>query len=87
MPSCKTALAVFLGLALFCFSLTAQEATGKVAGNVTDPSGAAVANAKVTVIQVATGTGHQTQTDQSGFYQVLQLPIGQYRVTAEAARV
>jgi outer membrane receptor protein involved in Fe transport len=84
MQNCRAVLAVLLGIALFSFPLTAQEATGKVSGVVTDPSGAAVANAKVTVTQLATGASHDTATNPSGFYQVLQLPIGHYRVIAEA---
>ena len=84
MRSCKTVLTVFLGFALFAFPLAAQEATGKISGLVTDPSGAAVANAKVRVTHIATGTPHDAITDKTGFYQVLQLPIGQYRVSAEA---
>jgi Carboxypeptidase regulatory-like domain len=53
-------------------------------GIITDPSGAVVPNAKVTVTHTATSISYQTMSDKSGFYQVLQLPIGSYRVTAEA---
>ncbi len=78
------ALAVVLSL-LFCATqIEAQDTTGKITGTVSDPSGAAVAGAKVTVTQNATSTSHATTTDQSGTYQVLQLPIGLYSVTAEA---
>ncbi|MBV9499477.1 MAG: TonB-dependent receptor [Acidobacteriaceae bacterium] len=77
-------LAVPLSL-LFCATqIEAQATTGKITGTVTDPSGAAVAGAKVTVTQNATGISHATVSDQSGTYQVPQLPIGLYSVTAEA---
>ncbi|MGI8958565.1 MAG: carboxypeptidase regulatory-like domain-containing protein [Bryobacteraceae bacterium] len=77
----KTAIALAL---LFCAAhVQAQDTTGKVTGTVTDPSGAVVPNAKVTVTHAATGIGHTVTTDQSGIYQVLQLPIGLYTVTAQ----
>jgi outer membrane receptor protein involved in Fe transport len=63
----------------------AQDATGKITGTVSDPSGAAVPNVKVTAVSAATNKSYQTTTNSSGTYQVLQLPIGLYRVTAEAS--
>jgi len=70
--------------ALCAFRAVAQDATGKVVGNITDPSGAAVPNAKVTVTNADTNISHATVTNGSGYYQVLQLPIGRYKVTAQA---
>jgi outer membrane receptor protein involved in Fe transport len=64
--------------------LLAQDATGKITGVVTDQSGAVVANASVTVTNLATNFHKETQTDSSGSYQVLLLPIGKYKVTASA---
>ncbi|MBV8072602.1 MAG: TonB-dependent receptor [Acidobacteriaceae bacterium] len=71
-------------LALVCLRVSAQEATGKITGVVTDASGAVVPSAKVTVIETATNTSHAATTDSSGSYQVLQLPIGMYKVTVNA---
>jgi hypothetical protein len=65
--------------------LSAQDATGRIIGNVTDPSGAVVAGAKVTIVNVATQITSTTTTDTAGFYQVLALPIGSYDVTIEKA--
>src|SRR5271154_6918726 len=62
----------------------AQEASGRVIGVVTDPSGSVVPQAKVTVTNVDTNTSNQTTTGTDGSYQVLLLPVGSYRVTAEA---
>jgi len=62
----------------------AQDATGKIAGNVTDASGAVISGAKVVVTNLDTKTSKQTLTNGQGFYQVLQLPIGHYEVSAEA---
>ncbi|HEX4544682.1 MAG TPA: carboxypeptidase regulatory-like domain-containing protein, partial [Candidatus Acidoferrum sp.] len=61
----------------------AQNATGRIIGNVTDPSGAAVSGAAVTVTNVATQASQKVLTDTEGFYQVLGLAIGRYRVTVE----
>jgi hypothetical protein len=57
-----------------------QEATGRIIGNVTDPTGAAVVGANVTVTNVSTLISRSTVTDTNGFYQVLSLPIGSYKV-------
>jgi hypothetical protein len=61
----------------------AQDATGRIIGNVTDQSGAPIADAKVTVRNLATGNVQETRTDKDGFYQVLSLPIGTYTATVE----
>jgi outer membrane receptor protein involved in Fe transport len=74
-----------LGAFLFSACLLAQDATGKIAGVVTDPSGAVVSNAAVTVTNMATNVAKETKTDTSGFYQVPLLPIGKYKVNATAA--
>jgi hypothetical protein len=52
-------------------------------GNVTDQSGAAIAGAKVTATHTGTLNPAETTTDKDGFYQLLSLPIGTYRVTIE----
>jgi len=62
----------------------AQDATGKIAGNVVDASGGLVVGATVVITNIGTKTSKQTVTDKQGFYQVLQLPIGLYQVSAEA---
>ena len=66
-------------------ALRAQDATGRIIGNVTDPSGAPIPGAQVTVTNLATKIVETTSSDASGFYQVLSLPIGEYEVTVEAA--
>src|SRR5579884_1448181 len=75
--------AVFSILALSS-TASAQNATGRVIGNVTDPQGAAIANARITVTNAQTHVSRETATDNNGQYQVLDLPIGMYTVTAEA---
>ncbi|HSZ61158.1 MAG TPA: TonB-dependent receptor [Terriglobales bacterium] len=68
--------------ALFATEATAQQATAKIVGVVTDPQGAVVPGVKVTVTNTATNVTISTTTDKSGFYQVLNLPIGTYKVNA-----
>jgi outer membrane receptor protein involved in Fe transport len=77
--------AFILGALLLPACLLAQDATGKITGVVTDPSGAVVANASVTVTNLETNSRKDIHTDSSGFYQALPLPIGKYKVTASAS--
>jgi hypothetical protein len=65
--------------------LSAQDATGTVAGVITDPSGAVVQQANVTVTNAGTKISTQTTTNSNGFYQVQHLPIGNYQVSVQAA--
>jgi hypothetical protein len=61
----------------------AQDATGRIVGNVTDQSGASIVDVKVTVRNVATDIVQEATSDKDGFFQVLALPIGSYTVTFE----
>lgn len=72
-------------LALLPWSIQAQDATGRVVGRVTDPSGAVIPNAAITATNAATNISRTATTDATGEYQVLQLPIGVYRVKVEAS--
>ena len=77
----RASLLIFVTMA---FTLTAAaQNNATLQGTVTDPSGAAVPGANVTVIEQATGATRQTQTTNTGFYQVAQLPPGQYTVAVE----
>ncbi len=81
----RGAAAALAAVILFCLPVSAQEAAGKIVGTVTDQSGAAVPGAKVTVTNTETNISRDATADTVGFYQVLQLPIGHYRVAATAA--
>jgi len=74
-------LIAFLGLA--CGSALAQF-TGSIQGTVQDPSNAAVATAKVTLVSTATGVTATAVSDASGNYRFVSLAPGAYRVTVEA---
>jgi outer membrane receptor protein involved in Fe transport len=69
---------------LWALPLAAQDATGRVIGVVTDPSGSVIPKAKVTVTNADTKAKAETLAGEDGAYQVLLLPIGNYTVSAEA---
>ena len=66
---------------LAAVSLSAQTFRGTILGTVTDPSGAVVAGAKVTVKNTGTGLERSTETSGDGSYSLPELPIGTYNVT------
>ena len=59
--------------------------SGDLTGTATDPSGAAVPNAKLTVIDTAKGIERSVVTDEHGFYRVSGLAPSSYKVTVEHA--
>lgn len=61
----------------------AQTPTGAIEGTITDPSGAVVPNAKVTVSEAATGRVINTTTNSAGFYSIRNLIPGVYNVRLE----
>ena len=70
---------------LAAVTLSAQTFRGTILGTVTDPSGAVVAGAKVTVKNVGTGLERTTETSADGSYALPELPIGTYTVTVVLA--
>jgi outer membrane receptor protein involved in Fe transport len=76
-------LAVFALLALTCSGF-AQVQNGQFTGTVTDQTGAAIPNVKITVTNLATNLSFSTTTSSAGTYTATQLPIGNYKLTAEA---
>jgi hypothetical protein len=61
--------------------VSAQTFRGTILGTVTDPSGAVIAGAKVTVKNLGTGLERTTETSADGSYSLPELPIGTYTVT------
>ncbi|HTC50209.1 MAG TPA: carboxypeptidase regulatory-like domain-containing protein [Candidatus Aquilonibacter sp.] len=66
---------------LTVLSLSAQTFRGTILGTVTDPSGAVVAGATVSVKNAGTGLERTTQTSADGSYALPELQIGTYTVT------
>jgi hypothetical protein len=62
----------------------AQQDVGYIFGTVTDQTGAAVPNAKVTVTWQATGLALTVNTNETGYYVSQPLQVGQYTVSADA---
>ena len=74
--STLTRFALVLTLLALCSSLVwAQGGTGELSGLVTDPTGAVVANAQLTLTNSATGEKRATTTTPSGFYRFSSLPV------------
>jgi hypothetical protein len=87
MPSVRPLvyLALFSLLAVSLFTTMpafADELYASIRGTVTDQSGALVADAKITVTNVATGLS-KTATSKAGDFAFLQLPVGDYSVRIE----
>jgi carboxypeptidase family protein len=83
----KNLVSLVYVLALLIYSATsasAQQITAVVRGMVTDASGAAVTNAKVTAVQRETGFTRTVTSDQQGAYLLVELPVGHYKLFAEA---
>ena len=74
-------------LVLFVLSsVHAQVTTGNVRGVVTDPNGAVVTNAKVTLTKKSTNNSATTQTSETGQFEFNNLLLGNdYTVTVEAS--
>lgn len=58
-----------------------QGTGGRIIGRVADPSGAVLANVKVTLTNEATGVSREAQTNGSGDYGFPQVPVGTYTLT------
>jgi hypothetical protein len=64
-------------------SLFGQGTTGSITGVVSDSSGALVAGANVTVVEVTTNAARTVKTSDAGTYTVTQLLPGQYSVKVD----
>ena len=73
-----------LALMAVSLSLWAQTETGQLSGTVTDPAGAAVPSAAITVKSVTTGATRNTNTSGSGDYTVSSLLPDRYEITVAA---
>src|SRR5215471_2146131 len=61
-----------------------QGPTAAITGQVTDASGAAVPSAAVSATDLDRGTNWPTQSNDSGYYNLPRLPIGNYEIRVEA---
>src|SRR5215472_11510400 len=82
--SVSASFAVVLLVSLFVGSAAwAQIKSGTIVGTVTDPSGAAVAGATVSVVNENTNVATSTVSGESGEFTVPYLAAGSYMVVVE----
>jgi hypothetical protein len=85
MSNLTLRLGVLISLSAAAAFAQAEVGGATLNGTVTDPTGAAVPNARVTAINTATGLTRETQTNEVGLYSLPRLPAGGYDLGVEAA--
>jgi hypothetical protein len=74
-------ISVFTMTLLLSASLFAQRTTGDIEGTVTDPNGAVIPGASVTVTGKTVGFKRTVTADDDGVYRITQIPPGDYSVS------
>ena len=82
MRTARLGLLAVVSLFIAISPAFAQKFTGTIQGRVTDPTGAVLPNAQITVKNVATGTTRTATTNSDGDYTVPELEVGTYEVRA-----
>jgi hypothetical protein len=78
----KTGIVLLFILSLInVVSAQGTATSGQITGSVTDPSGAAVPEATVTVTHLGTGTQRTVTTSADGNYSITNLALGTYRLS------
>ena len=74
-------------MAAFCLTALAQAggSTSEIKGRITDPNGAVVSGATVTVTDTSKGVNRTATTDAQGEYRLLSLTPGTYQLRVEAS--
>ncbi|MDQ3713600.1 MAG: carboxypeptidase regulatory-like domain-containing protein [Acidobacteriota bacterium] len=80
---CLLVLTLF-SASVFQINAQSQALNGQIEGTVTDAAGAAVPNASITVRNIEKGSELVTTSDENGVYRAPLLPLGTFRITAEA---
>jgi carboxypeptidase family protein/TonB-dependent receptor-like protein len=78
----KGSLGTLLLALLTCVTF-AQGSTSSIAGMVTDPTGAVIPSAKVSLTNQETGISYTTETTPTGAYAISSVPPGKYTITVE----
>ena len=77
---------MYFALLLFCaIPAFPQQPTATLTGNLTDPNGAVVTGASVTVTNSATNLSRTTTTNENGIYIFPDLPVGSYDIAIHAS--
>jgi outer membrane receptor protein involved in Fe transport len=77
-------LLVLCCILTLAIAVTAQVQNGQFTGTITDPSGAAIPGATITVTNIATNLKVSTATNATGVYAARDLPPATYKITVEA---
>src|SRR5580658_2503800 len=85
MRGLRTISCFFLLAAFFASLAFSQAVSATIVGTVTDASGAAVPNAKVTITEMNTNISHTVTANESGNYTLGDIPPGRYQVAVEMA--
>src|SRR4051794_32404466 len=85
--STRISSATFIALALLLTPTAAAQVriVGDVSGTITDPSGAAVPNAKVVLKDLGTGNVREAAANQAGHFSFPDLSFGKFEITVTAA--
>ena len=78
------ALTLLLSVVALMSAAAFGQGTANIVGTVTDPSGAVVSNAKITITDEENGFIRTTTTNATGSYKAPELPNGRYELRAEA---
>jgi len=73
-------LFLILLLSAFLMPIYGQKTTGQISGTITDPNGAALPDAAITITEVGTGAQRTARTNADGNYTFADLPIGPYKL-------
>jgi hypothetical protein len=84
LPGTHRTFFVGLLLLLFAGSASAQVSTASVNGVVRDPSGAVIPGATIVLQNTATSVQHQSVSNSSGAYVILDITPGRYTLQANA---
>ena len=76
---------IALAIALIATPLVAQKITGTISGVVSDPTGAVISQATVTITNVDTGLVRTVTTNDMGEYIAPDLPNGNYHIVVKQA--
>src|SRR6266481_3907652 len=71
----------FAGLLVLAPIASAQKTSGTITGTLTDPSGAVVPGATVSVVNERTGAAREAATNEEGSFSFPELEAGTYRLT------
>ena len=85
LPAAFWTCAFLFSVCLFSVALpaNAQQVTASITGQVTDPTGAAMAGAKITATDTQRGSQYTAETNSDGRYTIPNLLVGTYDVKVE----